>query len=150
MAPRVTTGRGGVCYTAAGLEGPGLLPRGSCHKTEWEALAFSPREFAWPVALASRHFRQFPTFLGIFSSKSLGGSFILPLVTHVSLFSINYFEKNSWAMLFHRTAEDTRGTSRSNAVEEAFEELRKQRSVALLIIDLPVKCTHAFIPPHQT
>ena len=61
---------------------PHCSPQGSCHKTEWETSGFQPKIIAWLVALTTRHFRQFPTFLGIFSSMGLEGNFILSLVTY--------------------------------------------------------------------
>jgi hypothetical protein len=78
--------------TAASLDLSKLLswrawpgsPEWSCHKamgTSGNTLAFSLTLYAQPVTL-SRHFRLFPTFLGIFSLKGLEGSPILLLLTH--------------------------------------------------------------------
>lgn len=124
--------------------GTGLAPQSEAvTKQSGKCLAFSPREFAWLVALTTRHFRQFPTFLGIFSSKGLEGSSILPLVTH-GFFKLYQLSKTNPGLCCFTEQFRTYWSNTEGKVYRRYLQMLREYSkhiFGLLIIDLLMKYT---------
>lgn len=133
--------------------GTGLAPQsGAVTEQSGKRLAFSPRGFTWLDALTVRHFRQFPTFLGIFSSNGLEGSSVAHwFVTHGFLVLPQLF-KNKF--LSYVVSQDNEGLIDQILKQRYIEGIKRylgnsEHICGLLMTDLSMKYMYVLMSTYQ-